>query len=83
MPIGICHTGRSHEKRCVLIQLTDAIRASLEDTELRAVRSDAHRFDCGSPGGFLEATAQAAMADPELAERMLGIARDIVDTAET
>ena len=65
------------------IQLTDAIRASLENTELRAVRSDARRFDCGSPGGFLEATAQAAMANAELADRMLDIARDIVETAES
>ena len=38
------------------IQLTDGIEASMADTPLRAVRSSADRFDCGSKAGFLEAT---------------------------
>jgi UTP--glucose-1-phosphate uridylyltransferase len=62
------------------IQLTDAIRQSIATTPLHAVRSDARRFDCGSPTGFLEATAHVAMQNPELAPTMRSVAREIVDT---
>ncbi len=60
------------------IQLTDAIRQTIPTTPLHAVRSDARRFDCGSPSGFLEATAHVAMNNPELAATMRSVAREIV-----
>ncbi|MFO7700361.1 MAG: UTP--glucose-1-phosphate uridylyltransferase [Acidimicrobiia bacterium] len=64
------------------IQLTDAIRQSISTMPLHAVRSAARRFDCGSPTGFLEATAHVAMQNPELAPTMRSIAREIVDAPD-
>lgn len=55
------------------IQLTDAILASLESTELRALRNTGTRFDCGSPQGFLEATIELARQRPDLAGALEGI----------
>jgi UTP--glucose-1-phosphate uridylyltransferase len=60
------------------IQLTDAIRAAIPTSGLRAVRSTARRFDCGSPEGFLQATAHVAMSDPELAPTMRSIAAEVL-----
>lgn len=62
------------------IQLTDAMRAAIPTSGLRAVRSKARRFDCGSPQGFLEATAHVAMHDDELAPTMRSISREILAT---
>lgn len=59
------------------IQLTDAIRTAIPTSGLRAVRSTARRFDCGSPSGYLEATAYVAMADDELAPTMRAISREV------
>lgn len=60
------------------IQLTDAIRSAIPKSGLHAVRSNARRFDCGSPAGFLEATAHVAMTDPELAPAMKSIAAEVL-----
>ena len=59
------------------IQLTDGIRASMDDTPLHAVRSTADRFDCGSKAGFLEATVRMAMSDPALRSTMYDLATAI------
>lgn len=77
--LGATEPGAGNE-----IQLTDAIRSSIPTSGLRAVRSQARRFDCGSPAGFLEATAHVAMSDPELADAMTRIAAEVMGhTAES
>jgi len=63
------------------IQLTDAIRLSMASTRLRAVTNTGTRFDCGSPSGFLRATAHVALGDPELRSTMRSILSDL-DTME-
>lgn len=60
------------------IQLTDAINASIATTELRAVTVGGERYDCGSKAGFLDATVNMALKDPDLAQRMRDIAQGIV-----
>ncbi|MGI9529729.1 MAG: UTP--glucose-1-phosphate uridylyltransferase [Acidimicrobiia bacterium] len=60
------------------IQLTDAINASIATTELRAVTVGGERYDCGSKAGFLDATVNMALKDPELAQKMRDIAQGIV-----
>ena len=62
------------------IQLTDAINASIRRTDLRAVTVGGERYDCGSKAGFLDATVNMAMKDPDLADRMRDIARGIIST---
>lgn len=63
------------------IQLTDAINASIATTELRAVTVGGERYDCGSKAGFLDATVNMALKDPDLAQRMRDIARGIVSAS--
>lgn len=60
------------------IQLTDAINASIASSQLRAVTVGGERYDCGSKSGFLDATVNMALKDPELAQRMRDIAQEIV-----
>jgi UTP--glucose-1-phosphate uridylyltransferase len=52
------------------IQLTDAIAADLSDIAVNGFAFDGERFDCGSVGGFLEATTVFAMDRPELRDGM-------------
>ena len=59
------------------IQLTDAINSSIGTTGLRAVSVGGERYDCGSKVGFLDATVNMAMRDPDLAPRMREIARKL------
>jgi UTP--glucose-1-phosphate uridylyltransferase len=48
------------------IQLTDAIAALMEESEVLACAFEGRRYDCGSPQGFLEATIDYALARDEL-----------------
>jgi UTP--glucose-1-phosphate uridylyltransferase len=48
------------------IQLTDGIAALIGTEKVYAFRYDGVRYDCGSKEGFLEATIDLALADPEL-----------------
>lgn len=61
------------------IQLTDAINASIGGAGLRAVKVGGERFDCGSKSGFLAATINMAMKDPDLAPLMREVAKDITN----
>lgn len=57
------------------IQITDAIRTALADFPCHAVEFEGARYDCGSRGGYLQATLAVAARDPELRpilERFLG-----------
>lgn len=48
------------------IQLTDGIAALIGIEKVYAYRYEGRRYDCGSKEGFLEATIDLALANPEL-----------------
>ncbi len=48
------------------IQLTDGIAALIGTEKVQAFRYDGRRYDCGSKEGFLEATIDLALANPDL-----------------
>ncbi|GAA6141775.1 UTP--glucose-1-phosphate uridylyltransferase GalU [Hydrogenophaga sp. 5NK40-0174] len=48
------------------IQLTDGIAALIGKEKVYAFRYDGKRYDCGSKEGFLQATVDLALANPEL-----------------
>ena len=48
------------------IQLTDGIAALIGAEKVYAFRYDGKRYDCGSKEGFLQATIDLALANPEL-----------------
>ena len=48
------------------IQLTDGIAALIGTERIYAFRYDGIRYDCGGKEGFLEATIDLALADPQL-----------------
>jgi UTP--glucose-1-phosphate uridylyltransferase len=50
------------------IQLTDGIAALLNEEQVLAYRYDGVRYDCGSKGGYLEATVKLALRHPEVGE---------------
>jgi UTP--glucose-1-phosphate uridylyltransferase len=50
------------------IQLTDGIAALIGSEKVYAFRYDGTRYDCGSKEGFLQATIDLALANPELSE---------------
>lgn len=50
------------------IQLTDGIAALIGTERVQSFRYDGQRYDCGSKEGFLEATIDLALANPELSE---------------
>jgi UTP--glucose-1-phosphate uridylyltransferase len=53
------------------IQLTDAIAALLDESPVLACAFEGRRYDCGSPGGFLEATIDYALAREDLRDDLL------------
>ncbi len=52
------------------IQLTDGIAALLGTEPVWAYRYSGTRYDCGSKEGYLEATVDLALANPELADSL-------------
>lgn len=58
------------------IQLTDGIAALLKSESVYAFPFAGHRYDCGSPLGFLQATIAFALKRPELAADL----RDYLDS---
>ena len=50
------------------IQLTDGIAALIGTEKVYAYRYEGQRYDCGSKAGFLEATIDLALANPELSD---------------
>ena len=53
------------------IQLTDGIAALIGQEKVQAFRYDGVRYDCGSKEGFLQATIDLALANPELRTSVL------------
>ncbi len=52
------------------IQLTDGIAALIGKEKVYAFRYDGKRYDCGSKEGFLQATVDLALANPELSDSL-------------
>lgn len=50
------------------IQLTDAIAALMKEEEVRALRFEGIRYDCGSKTGFLQATVDYGLLHPETSD---------------
>jgi UTP--glucose-1-phosphate uridylyltransferase len=50
------------------IQLTDGIAALIGTERVQSFRYEGQRYDCGSKEGFLEATIDLALANPELSD---------------
>ena len=53
------------------IQLTDGIAALIGTERVHAFRYDGLRYDCGSKEGFLQATIDLALQNPELKDGLL------------
>lgn len=53
------------------IQLTDAIAALLDEAPVLACAFEGRRYDCGSPGGYLQATIDYALARNDLRDDLL------------
>lgn len=60
------------------LQLTDALRAQAARSPFHAVASDVGRYDTGNPLGFLTASIQLGLGNPELA----GPLRDFLRTLD-
>ncbi len=50
------------------IQLTDALAATIHEVPFHGLRFQGERFDCGNKAGYVEATLQFALDNPETAE---------------
>jgi UTP--glucose-1-phosphate uridylyltransferase len=59
------------------IQLTDGIAALIGTEKVYAFRYHGKRYDCGSKEGFLEATIDLALANPELRDGVLAHIRRV------
>ena len=51
------------------VQLTDALRAVLDEEPCHAVEFEGLRYDCGSRFGLLQATVEVARRHPEVGDR--------------
>jgi UTP--glucose-1-phosphate uridylyltransferase len=60
------------------IQLTDAIADLLVDEPIYSYHFDGTRYDCGSKLGFLQATVEIALSDPELGGRFRNLLGEIL-----
>ncbi len=61
------HTDMDHNRE---IQLTDALKQTLQDEGLQAVKLSGQRFDCGCQEGFVMANLHVAMENPDLAKKI-------------
>jgi UTP--glucose-1-phosphate uridylyltransferase len=60
------------------IQLTDGIAALIGSEKVQAFRYEGVRYDCGSKEGFLEATMDLALANPELRDAVMAHMKRVV-----
>jgi UTP--glucose-1-phosphate uridylyltransferase len=61
------------------IQLTDAMLKLAAQQQMVAYRYAGATFDCGSPAGFVEANLAMALARPDLADTVRGMARRLLE----
>jgi UTP--glucose-1-phosphate uridylyltransferase len=59
------------------LQLTDALRAQAARAPFHAVSADESRLDTGTPLGFLTASIELALANPELGDDLRGFLRHL------
>ena len=59
------------------IQLTDAMAALAEQEPFHGVRFAGRRFDCGTPGGLLQASVACALERPALRQELLAFLRRV------
>ena len=57
------------------IQLTDAIKIMLNDEPVHACIYEGEKFDCGSKSGFVEATIEISLRDPEIKDEIMALIR--------
>lgn len=62
------------------IQLTDAIAMLLQQQPVYACRFTGTRHDCGHQAGFVQATLDVAMRNPELRDALLPMLRQLLDS---
>ncbi len=60
------------------IQLTDAMLKLAAKQQMVAYRYEGTTFDCGSPAGFVEANLAMALARPDLADTVRGMAERLL-----
>ena len=60
------------------IQLTDAISSLIGPQSVHGVRFEGQRFDCGSKVGFVAANLAFAMEHPDMVDRMLRAAQQVL-----
>lgn len=60
------------------IQLTDGIAALIGREKVYALRYDGKRYDCGNKEGFLQATIDLALADPQLSAAVRAHVRTVL-----
>lgn len=61
------------------IQLTDAISMLLNKESVYAFEFEGIRYDCGSKAGYMEASVQYALKDPEIAEEFYEYIKRLID----
>ncbi|MBY0466020.1 MAG: UTP--glucose-1-phosphate uridylyltransferase, partial [Burkholderiales bacterium] len=61
------------------IQLTDGIAGLIGHEPVYSLRYIGTRYDCGSKEGFLRATMDLALANPDLAETVKDHMRKVLD----
>ena len=60
------------------IQLTDALKELARMQTILAYNFEGRRYDVGDKQGFLEATVEQALKNPELRDKFLAYLKDIV-----
>ena len=60
------------------IQLTDAIKALLEEEEVYARMYEGEKYDCGSKKGFVHATIALALKDKSISKDIEKIIKEII-----
>jgi UTP--glucose-1-phosphate uridylyltransferase len=64
------------------IQLTDAIRKTLDGGRVVACEFEGEYYDTGTVPGYLRANLALALKRPDLREAMLGVVRELIDASE-
>lgn len=63
------------------VQLTDAIAQEIANSDdVYGFRFDGQRFDCGSKGGFLQATVSFGLSRPELRDEFMDFLVEMVES---
>jgi UTP--glucose-1-phosphate uridylyltransferase len=78
-PQVLCHLDRMQAGAGGEIQLTDAIAEEIRrGGVVHGLRFRGQRFDCGSKGGFLQATVAFGLARPDLRDEFSAYLRDLL-----